>query len=146
MDMPVTDCVAADTIIHTTKGDYMIEELVGTQGLCATYDEETRVFRPASFVNVRKTRTFAETVTLRLGDDLTIRCTPDHKFLEKTDGWIPAAMLLWKRTSRIMTEFGWSKVLGIAENRRREDVFDLEVPETHNYVVNGGIVAHNNFY
>lgn len=142
-DHAIDSCLAGDTIVHTTKGDYTIEELVGTQGMCETYNEESRVFHTTAFCNVRKTRTFAETVTLRLGDELTVRCTPDHKFLEKTEGWIPAAMLTLKRTSRIKTEFGWSKVLGIDENHRREDVYDLEVPETHNYVINGRIVCHN---
>ena len=137
------NCLAADTIVHTADGDFQIQELVGKEGRLQTYDEVSKIFRCAPFCNVHLTRRFASTVTIRLGDELSVRCTPDHKFLEKTEGWIPAAMLALKRTSRIKTEYGWSKVLSIEENANREDVFDLEVPETHNYVVNGGIVCHN---
>lgn len=35
------------------------------------------------------------------------------------------------------------RVKKVIKLKSREDVFDLEVPLTHNFCVNGGIVVHN---
>lgn len=146
-DHTVDSCLVGNTIVHTTKGDYEIRELVGREGLLETYDEATGVFRTARFCNVRKTRENAETVTIKLEDGLSVSCTRDHKFLEKAQGWIPAAMLECRlqtgHSPRIKTEFGWSKVISITPDPTPSDVYDLEVPETHNFAINGGIVSHN---
>lgn len=35
------------------------------------------------------------------------------------------------------------RVKSVTRLAEREDVFDIEVPSTHNFCVNGGVVVHN---
>lgn len=80
-------CFAPETVVFTPEGYRRIDELSDT-GLI--WSEGT--FR--KYDNVHKTRTNAETVSLRFSDQNTLTVTPDHLVLLASGEWIEAGLLL----------------------------------------------------
>lgn len=144
-------CLRGNTIVLTEDGPATIESLVGTTGRLMTYCESTRSFFLAKYRHCRKTRENAQMVRVVLADGATVDCTPDHRLLTVTGGWKEAgdlkpydfvvtrkSLFLGKANAMIPI-----RAVDISPLRGREDVYDLEVVGTHNFVVNGRIVVHN---
>jgi hypothetical protein len=68
----------------------------------------------------------------------TARCTANHKFLTKEHGWITILELI---PGMELTD-GWF-VDSVLATRELMPTFDIEVPTTHDYVLENGVVTHN---
>lgn len=79
-------CFAPETTVHTTQGDYRIDELVGQSGFLFSGSEIKR------FYDVRPTRMNAEVVTLHT-DNGVLTVTPDHLIMLPNGEWIEAGLL-----------------------------------------------------
>lgn len=78
-------CVVGDTIVHTVDGDIPIKDLVGKSGDVYCTNGEKACIKP--YHDVRKTRTDAEVLKLRLANGIEVRATRDHPVLTKR-GWV----------------------------------------------------------
>ena len=68
----------------------------------------------------------------------TVRCTANHKFLTKEHGWVTILELI----SGMELTNGWF-VDSFLITRELMPTFDIEVPTTHDYVLENGVVTHN---
>ena len=104
-------------------------------------------------------------ITVRINDEYTFRCTPDHKLALAEGGYIEALNSLSKelqprltRSGKLSLSIGGAKnkivVTDIIDNGEEEEVFDLTVEDNHNFYVvpkldnerkesNLGILVHN---
>ena len=140
-DHTIDACLAGDTIVSVDGKQARIEDLVGKTGFVYGFDIEKGKIIKTGFKNVRLTRKSAKIIVLKFGSNSFLRCTDDHKILSG-DGttYIEAGRLspgdnVWdgeKATPLISREY---EPCGV-------DVFDMEVPETQNFLANG-IVVHN---
>lgn len=147
-DHCIDPCVSGDTMVTVYEGvkfrQRRIADLVGTKGELLAHDEKTGKFVIATYCNVRKTKSNAMTVRVVLDHPKELAwvdCTPDHRILTATRGWIEAGSLTVRDI--VVTRKGALCVRFIERNDNAEDVFDLEVPHYHNFVANDSIVAHN---
>lgn len=134
-------CLRGDTSIWTLGGKRRIDSLVGSSGRLLSYDMSRDCIAAADFKNVRMTRRNAETVRVSLGNGKGIAdCTPDHRILT-LNGYVEAGSL--QTRDKVICDNGACPVVGVESNGERHDVYDLEVPKYHNFLVNDGIVVHN---
>lgn len=104
-------------------------------------------------LNVRKTKTKAEVIKVTLDNGEVIICTPDHRFMLRNGDYKQAQDL---NENDSLMPFYRSKVFGTAavqsSNHRivskeavseKVDVYDLEVPATHNFALASGVFVHN---
>lgn len=138
----VNPCLSGNTLIQTTNGNIPIKDLVGTTPdvYCMDNDGELAI---AKATKVWCTRKDAQTVTVRTGKG-NIKCTPDHLIFTTNRGWVEAKSL--KRGDKIKGLNRQMKdevhLKGVSWNTETEDVYDITVPEFHNFVANG-MVVHN---
>jgi len=93
----LTACLEATASLFTNFGEKTIQEVVtllkdGEEIYVLGYNEASERVQFGKVVWGDCTRKAAKTVTIRLANGKTIRCTPDHKFLTK-DGWKTALEL-----------------------------------------------------
>lgn len=88
-----------------------------------------------------KTRANAELIRLYIDNDSYVDCTPDHKFL-MIDGTYKMAKDL-KPDDGLNTMDNNHKVVKIEKLDKKEDVYDLHVEHTHNFVLSNDVVVHN---
>lgn len=93
----LTACLEATASLLTNFGEKTIQEVVtllkdGEEIYVLGYNEASERVQFGKVVWGDCTRKAAKTVTIRLANGKTIRCTPDHKFLTK-DGWKTALEL-----------------------------------------------------
>ena len=140
-------CLVGDTLIQTTEGEIPIKDLVGTKPYVYCMDENGELtIRQAT--KVWKTRENAELVSVETYRG-SITCTPDHLIHTRNRSWVKACELkpgdkvtgleLVNKNYKITTN--WA-VKNIVKLERSEDVYDMTVPEVHNFVANR-IVVHN---
>jgi ribonucleotide reductase alpha subunit len=68
----------------------------------------------------------------------SIRCTANHKFLTKEHDWVKVVELI----SGMELTNGWY-VESVMATGEIMPTFDIEVPTTHDYVLENGVVTHN---
>ena len=85
-------CLAGDTKIKLLNGtDVTIEELVGKENLWAYSTNDQGQFIPAKIQRVFKTQDVDKLLMITFSDGSTIRCTPEHRFMDKDSlTWIEA--------------------------------------------------------
>lgn len=68
----------------------------------------------------------------------SVKCTFNHKFLTENHGWVTSMELIpgMELTS------GWH-VDSILRTSEIMPTFDIEVPDTHSYILENGVVTHN---
>lgn len=143
-------CFTAETKVWMAGGYYAtIKELVdrNEKVLVESYNEELEYFVYNEAIPI-KTRENAELIKVQYGSPFCaiqeVRCTLDHKFLVKENNelkWIEAKDL--KKDMELFSSSNNVKVMCTELLEEREDVYCLNVSETHNFIINGGIVVHN---
>ena len=123
--------------------------------------------------NPRKTKTNAEVIKIKLDNDEEIICTPDHLFMlrdnsyKKAKDLKPSDSLMPFNKKRNFKVFHNSntfinsliininkkllkalgnynhKIKSIEKSNKKLDVYDIEVPITHNFALASGIFVHN---
>jgi len=142
-------CLSGDTIIHTARGRNKIKDLVGKTPYLFTMTKDGS-FTIQKAERIWKTKENAEVLKVNL-DFSSITCTPDHRIYTVNRGYVEAKDLIvgdrvatfkfvnFKRNENALCE---QVVRSIIKLEEKEDVYDIEVPETHNFVANE-IVVHN---
>jgi len=149
-------CFTGDTLVSTEQGALEFElltkrveagETVRVLTLIEFGDAAAFSLAPVSLAWVAgETDTLAEVTT---GRGLVLRCTPEHRFLTES-GWVEAQALTMGQ--ELVSDYERDTVASVRELRLDEPVrvYDLEVPGSHNFVVEAsglpGVVVHNSEY
>lgn len=140
-------CLTGDSLIQTVEGEIPIKDLVGTTPYVYCMNNEGKLtIRKA--IKVWKTRENANLVEVITGKGKLI-CTPDHRIYTTNRGWVEAYNLqhgdkikgLNRQTTRHKLGNNWF-VYEVRELDYTEDVYDMTVEDTHNFIANG-FVVHN---
>lgn len=137
-------CLVGDTLIQTTEGLIPIKDLVGTKPYVYCMEENGKLTTRQA-TKVWKTRENAELVTVETYRG-SITCTPDHLIHTRSRGWVKACELRLEeeiialRNEIFLDEI--RKVKNVVKLEKTEDVYDMTVPEVHNFIANG-MVVHN---
>lgn len=102
----------------------------------------------AELKHARMTKKSATLVRVTLDNGVTEVCTPDHLWMLRDGTYCKAEELsagislmpLYKQQSKTN---GLRAVVSVEHLADVEDVYDLEVEETHNYALAGGVFVHN---
>lgn len=158
-------CFTGDTEVWCSAGFYKpIKELAERDKeyvMVDSYDEENNSF-VITKATAFKTRENAELVAVTYVREssfesqvksVTVRCTPDHKFLVALENTHKAHYnndtLYWKEAEKLKKgERIWAEdevltVESVERLEEREDVYCLNVPEFHNFAIKFGAIVHN---
>jgi ribonucleotide reductase alpha subunit len=148
-------CFAGSVKIILTDGrELNFEKLVqehkeGKQNYCYTIGETGQI-EIAKIINPRLTKKNAEVIKVTLDNEEEIICTPDHKFMLKSSEYKEAYKLtqedslmpLYEKEIGIVPKAN-HKIMKVEKMREKFDVYDIEVPETHNFALASGVFVHN---
>lgn len=158
-------CFAGDTLIALADGrdlsflEIIAEQAEGKEHFCYTvrYDGSIGVER---IINPRMTKRSAEVIRVTLDTGEEIVCTPDHRFMLR-EGTYKAAIQLTPGESLmplyfdqdepqevlqpfiLAGEFYNHQVRSVEVTNEMMDVYDIEVPNTHNFALSSGVFVHN---
>lgn len=99
-------------------------------------------------LNPRITKHNAKVIKVVLDNDKQIICTPDHRFMLRNGSFIEAQdlqpdMSLMPLRKKISEDNYNHKIRHIEPIEERIDVYDIEIPNTHNFALANGIFVHN---
>jgi DNA gyrase subunit B len=140
-------CFSGDTKIALTDGrslsflELIEEQKKGIQNFCYTIDEDNQI-SIGKIKNVGKTKENTTIVQVTLDNGEVVRCTPDHKFMLR-NGKYKEAKDLKKSDSLMQHKDSNHKIKSVEILDKKIDVYDLEVPHTHNFALASGIFVHN---
>jgi DNA gyrase subunit B len=155
-------CLHGYTVISLTDGrnialkELVVEQAKGQQHYCYSMQPNGRMTEKP-VINARITKVNAEVVKVKLSNNESVICTPDHRFL-LADGSYKSAETLTSEDSlklpnriasliededNIPTIGTDIRVVEIERLEERADVYDIEVPDTHNFLLDCGIFVHN---
>lgn len=124
-------CVAPETLVKTTDGDFPIVSLV---------DKTVEVWNGEqwSVVTIRKTSDDAELLKVTLVDGKTLECTPAHLFYvnNKWDRPVPAKQLI-AGVDKVPVGDILVKVKSVEWTERRDSTYCFTEPKRHMGVFNG---------
>lgn len=156
-------CFTGDTEVWCSAGFYKpIKELAEEIGetkkavLVDSFNLESKGFTTEKAIAF-KTRENADLVAVTYHNEqhaVTIRCTPDHKFLccsesELIDTSYKSHTLYWKEAKdlkagdRLVAEDSNVFVADVTALDEKEDVYCLNVEENHNFAIKYGVIVHN---
>ena len=163
-------CFSAETEVALTDGRNLnFKELVkeneeGKLNFCYTIKEDGKI-GISRILNPRLTKTNTEVIKIILDNNEEIICTPDHRFMLR-DGTYKEAQYLTVKDSlmplyrELLPKFFFEnkfntknivsapltvnhKIRRIERLNQKIDVYDIEVPVTHNFALASGVFVHN---
>ncbi|MFA6548080.1 MAG: DNA topoisomerase (ATP-hydrolyzing) subunit B [Candidatus Magasanikbacteria bacterium] len=140
-------CFLGSTQLNLADGrklsfiDLVKEDKEGKKNYCYTIKDDGNIGIEL-IKNPRKTKTNAEVIKITLDNNEEIVCTPDHKFMTRDGVYIEAQKLNVKTELKIKDDKNL-KIEKIEKLSQRVDVYDIEVPNTHNFALASGIFVHN---
>ncbi len=153
-------CFAGDTRVALADGralcfrELVAEQAEGKEHFCYTIRHDGTIGVERA-IHARITRHNAEVVQITLDNGETITCTPDHRFMLR-DGSYKAAVSLTPDDSLMpwycdddetrahdAVRTHNHRVVSVERLVDRVDVYDLEVPNTHNFALASGVFVHN---
>ncbi len=161
-------CFAADTRVALADGralsftDLIAEQAEGKKHFGYTIRKDGTIGLER-LIHARVTKTNTRVVKVTLDNGETIVCTPDHRFMLRDGSYKAAAELaqdeslmpLYRKSSDMsepeITIQGYSKAVATYNHKvvkvdalaETLDVYDLEVPGTHNFALASGVFVHN---
>jgi len=100
--------------------------------------------------NPRKTKSNAEVIKVVLDNDEEIICTPDHKFMIRDGSYVEAqnlkpnlSLMPFDKTTPTIIVEKHTTISQIEKVAEKVDVYDIEVPNTHNFALASGVFVHN---
>ncbi|CAN2041372.1 DNA gyrase subunit B [Candidatus Magnetomoraceae bacterium gMMP-15] len=161
-------CFHGDTKLTLVDGrnlsfiELIEEEKQGRQNFCYTIMNDGSI-GIEKILNPRKTKTHTKVIKITLDNDQEVICTPDHLFmlrdgtykqaeeLKKSDSIMPLVRKLSEKKHRINENYKQvitvknynHKIKSIELLDEKIDVYDIEVPNTHNFALASGVFVHN---
>ncbi len=139
-------CVVGETLVATVDGPVPIRDLVGKNPLVYSYNAQQRRVVSKRARDVRLTGRQREIYRLYLEDGFSLVATFDHPIMLQDGTYCALGEL---RAEQVVMPFGeQGAVVGI-EFAGHADVYDLEMPQTHNFAVvsaedgSRGVYVHN---
>jgi len=139
-------CFVGSTKIKLTNGKSIsFKELVedyntGKEHYCYTLKNGT--IKKSKIINPLLTEKKAKVIKLTFSNNQEIICTPDHRFMLKNLSYKEAKDLERADILKSVTKEN-TYVLKKEIETKKEDVYDIEVPNTHNFVLDSGLIVHN---
>lgn len=148
-------CFTGDTLIPLSDGRVLpIHRL-------SIYEKETSIFAytpsgqvVATYATAYQTRPSAPLVKVRLDNGQTVRCTPDHLFMQQDGSYLKAEELT--SDVRLMSfdrhdntepprkkENYYRKIVEVETLPEPSPVYCLTVPHYHNFALQAGVFVHN---
>jgi DNA gyrase subunit B len=153
-------CFAGDTLIALADGraisfkDLVAEQAEGKEHFGYTIRDDGAIGLER-LINARRTKQNTAVVRVTLDNGESVVCTPDHLFMRRDGSYKPAAdltpedslMPLYHRADlRQATEaiaHANHRVVSVEPLTEQIDVYDVEVPYTHNFALASGVFVHN---
>jgi len=164
-------CFVGDTKIALADGrdisflDLIEEYKAGKENFCYTIKENGSIGLE-KILYPRKTKSKATLIEVTLDNGENIRCTPEHKFMIRSGEYVEAKdlkegqslMPLLKKAHKHHRDFNKlnnkelidsnlyaynHKIVSVKKIEIKEDVYDIEVPNTHNFALASGVFVHN---
>lgn len=93
------------------------------------------------------TKKDAQIIRLTLDNGKQIKCTPDHRIMLRDGSYKEAQYLteddsLMSDIQNTISEFN-HRIVKVEQLEEKEDVYDITVKETHNFLLEAGIFVHN---
>jgi type IV secretory pathway VirB4 component len=141
----VPGCLMGDTKIKIADGatvtmQHLAENMTDKEFYVYSYDIKNKKVVKAKARHPRVTKHVKELLAVHLSNGEIVKCTPDHNFLKIDGEYIEAQYML--PGDNLMPE---NKVVKV-ENISLEspvDVYDIEVDEYENFLLDAGIFVHN---
>lgn len=122
------------------KTNFVLSYGLAKEDISTEIESQEYVSEPIE--EVLLTRKNAELVKVTFQNGKSIKCTPDHKFL-MADGFYKEAQAL-KGEESVQGVHSWQKVRSVEKLAERQDVYDLKVANTHNFLLSdAGVFVHN---
>lgn len=140
-------CFVGSTRISLADGreisfiELIEEQEKGIQNFCYTVRNDGQIGL-AEIKYARLTKKNAELVKVTLDNGESVICTPDHKWM-KSDGSYIRADEMSEGLSLKSKNDSLIKCLKFETLNYTEDVYDIEVPESHNFALSCGVFVHN---
>ena len=149
-------CFHGDTQVALADGrslgfeEIVAEQAIGKEHFCYTIRRDGQVGLE-HILNARTTRANAKVVRVTLDTGETMTCTPDHLFMLRDGSYKPAASLTpddslmpLYRTQACEAVVNYNhRIVSVEWLTGRVDVYDIEVPGTHNFALANGVFVHN---
>lgn len=150
----IMDCLHPNTHVITSRGRIKIKDLVDTEGLVLSTDGEWLPYE-----NCKRYGQNKPVVEVLFDGGSRVVCTPDHKILT-SDGWVEATDLQGKDCynaisytiletnkcksirHKLVQKSAGLKCLAV-KDAGKSDVYCLEVPGSHAFAVESGVMVHN---
>ncbi len=143
-------CFSGDTLVALADGrslsfkEIMAEQAMGKEHFCYTVRNDGTIGLER-IINPRMTRVNADVVKITLDTGDSFICTPDHPFMLRDGSFKPALSL--SRDNSLMplnrnANFN-HRIVAIERLEEGMDVYDIEVPHTHNFALASGVFVHN---
>ena len=143
LDHPVDGCFTGDTLIQLADGTQkQIIDIVGKQDLY-TYGVKDNTICKVKIKKIYITKYVNDITVITLSSNKFVRCTSNHLFLLKTGDYVRAEDL---NVGDVLYSYeGVITITNITTEHFSDPipVFDMEVPETHNFLLGTGIFVHN---
>ncbi|MFH0904541.1 MAG: toprim domain-containing protein, partial [Methanobacteriota archaeon] len=159
-------CFSGDTLVALADGralsfkEIIAEQEIGKEHFCYTIRNDGTIGLEC-IINPRMTKVKAEVVKVTLDRGESFICTPDHPFMMRDGSFKPAVSLSpddsLKRFDGVcqhslisdvacaceaVSNFN-HRIVSIERLEEGMDVYDIEVPHTHNFALASGVFVHN---
>ena len=143
IDHPVDGCFTGDTLIRLADGtSQQIMDLVGKEDIY-TYGVLNNNIIKVKIKKIYLTKYINDIIIITLNNNNVVRCTTNHRFLLRTGEYVEAEKL---SIGNILYSDKDTISVANIEYAHYSDpipVFDMEVPETSNFLLDVGIFVHN---
>ena len=152
-------CFSGETKVALADGrnlsfkEIVAEQAEGKEHFCYTIGNDGKIGIEQA-INARVTKRDAEVVRLILSNGEAVTCTPDHRFMLSDRSYKEAQDL--SVDDVLMTRNGPSDLNGngtvlqhllcvhsLMPIEEKVDVYDIEIPGTHNFALASGVFVHN---
>lgn len=148
-------CFDGDTLVALADGRFIsfkeivAEQAMGKEHYCVSVQSDgQKVQQP--IIHPRITKKNAEVVKVKFSNDESVICTPEHRFLLHDGSYKPAESLTSEDDlmqcdpiNSMNRPYHPITVVSVERLKERVDVYDIEVPETHNFALACGVFVHN---
>ncbi|HIG99253.1 MAG TPA: DNA topoisomerase (ATP-hydrolyzing) subunit B [Thermoplasmata archaeon] len=148
-------CFSGDTKISLLDGrDVTFRQLVeedkqGKRNFCYTIKHDGTI-GIEEIKHPRVTQRNAEVIKLTLDNGEELICTPNHPFMTRDGTYkqakdlTPVDSLMPLKTAAFEAVTNYNhKIINIISLQEKIDVYDIEVPYTHNFALASGVFVHN---